>query len=181
MKLILKLLFVLISIATMVLISALFVEKEISIKEAITIQKPIDDVFNYVRYIDQQHTYFSWQSKNKKKKSQKKNSDGTIGYQSTVEFNMESTGKGQFRITELIPNKLIKCDFVCSTNQQVIATLTITTEPESDSVTVLAIELSITETYPRNIQLLFSKMNLLESPHLQKSVEKLKDLIESQE
>lgn len=181
MKLILKLLFVFISIATMLLILALFVEKKIVIKEVLIVDKPVEDVFRYVKLIDRQDAYLDWPSNASSQPSTQSYSDGNVGYTSPIEFDLKTQGRGRFRLTEIIPNKHIKCSFVPTTNTSAQIELTITTESKNDTTTTVGIVLSTSESYPYNLRLLFSKMPLTESTHLQKSVKNLKVNLESQE
>ena len=60
MKIIKKILFVIVGIVVLALVVALFVSKEYSVKREITINKPSQEVFDYVKFIKNQEHYNKW-------------------------------------------------------------------------------------------------------------------------
>lgn len=60
MKILKKILIAIVAIIAIALITALFVKKEYAIERTISINKPKEAVFNYIKYLKNQDTYSKW-------------------------------------------------------------------------------------------------------------------------
>ena len=101
MKLLKKLFFVIISIAAILLILALFVEKEFTVQRNITISKSSSEVFNYLKYIKNQDEWSVWQKMDPDMKKYYKGEDGKIGFVSSWKSKNENVGSGDQELTLL--------------------------------------------------------------------------------
>ncbi len=60
MKILKRILLVLAAIIVILLVVALFAKKDYSVEREITINKPKQEVFNYVKYLKNQNNYSKW-------------------------------------------------------------------------------------------------------------------------
>ena len=80
MKIVKKVLIVVVVIVAIPLIIALFVKKEYSIEREITINKPQQEVFSYVKYLKNQDNYSKWVMTDPAMKKDFRGTDGTEGF-----------------------------------------------------------------------------------------------------
>ena len=104
MGLIKKILVILILVFSIVLIAAYFMPKNYAVEREITINKPVDTVFNYVKYLKNQNQFSVWANIDPKMKSTFKGVDGTVGAISAWESKVKEVGVGEQEITKIIPN-----------------------------------------------------------------------------
>ena len=80
MRIVKKILIVVVIIIAIPLIIALFIKKEYSIQREITINKPQQEVFNYVKYLKNQDNYSKWVMTDPAMKKDFRGTDGTVGF-----------------------------------------------------------------------------------------------------
>ena len=80
MNIFFAILFVIAGIIALLIIIALFVKKEYSIFRAITINKPRQEVFNYIKYLKNQDLYSKWVMRDPNMKKDFTGTDGTAGF-----------------------------------------------------------------------------------------------------
>ena len=101
MKLFKKILIVIVIIIAIPLIAALFIQKEFTVTREITISKPKQDVFNYVRLLKNQDNYNKWVLEDPKVKKEYRGTDGQVGFVESWESDKVGTGEQTIRkITE---------------------------------------------------------------------------------
>jgi hypothetical protein len=98
MKILKILLFTLMGIISIALISALFISKEYAVEREIVINKPKDEVFNYIKHLKNQDNYSFWANVDKNMKKEYKGTDATVGFISAWESKDENVGKGEQEI-----------------------------------------------------------------------------------
>ena len=85
----------------LLLIVAIFVKKEVNVKREITINKPENEVFDYLKYLKNQDNFSKW---NKLDPGMKKNytgTDGTVGFISAWESTNDNVGVGEQAIKKI--------------------------------------------------------------------------------
>ena len=100
---------ILIALATVIgaaLIAALFIKKEYFLKKDIIINRPVDEVFNYVRLLRNQDFFSKWVMTDPSMKKNFKGVDGTVGFVYAWEGNKKA-GKGEQEIIGIKPNEEI--------------------------------------------------------------------------
>lgn len=100
---------ILIAVAVIIAIPfvvALFVKKDYSVRREIIINKPKQDVFNYVKYLKNQDHYSKWAMMDPNQKKEFRGTDGTVGF--VYAWNSEAdAGEGEQEITNIIDNERI--------------------------------------------------------------------------
>ena len=80
MKIILYLFIGVSSIIALLLIIALFIQNEYSVERSIIINKPKQQVFDYIKFIKNQEYYSRWVMRDPNMKKDLKGTDGSVGF-----------------------------------------------------------------------------------------------------
>ncbi len=83
------------------LIVSLFVKKDYEVEREITIDKPKEDVFDYVKFLKNQDNYSKWATMDPDMKKTYRGTDGTVGFISAWESNNKDVGKGEQEIKKI--------------------------------------------------------------------------------
>ncbi len=178
MKIIKKILIVLILIFAVILIAAFFMPKNYAVEREITINKPVDSVFNYVRSLKNQNDFSVWANLDPKMKSTFSGTDGQVGSISAWESEVENVGSGEQEITKITEGKRI--DFALRFKEPMNDTAEgfMSTETVSGNQTKVKWGINGVIPYPMNIMLPFMKMDEMIGNDLQKGLENLKKKLE---
>lgn len=101
MNIILIILLVLASIIVLFLIIAFFTKREFSVEKLITIRKPKQEVFNYLKMLKNQEQYSVWVMKDPDIKLVYTGTDGTVGATSAWQSNDKGVGIGEQEIKKI--------------------------------------------------------------------------------
>ncbi|RXM47239.1 SRPBCC family protein [Flavobacterium sp. YO12] len=178
MGLIKKILVILILVFSIVLIAAYFMPKNYAVEREITINKPVDTVFNYVKYLKNQNQFSVWANIDPKMKSTFKGVDGTVGAISAWESKVKEVGVGEQEITKIIPNS--RLDFALRFKEPMDDTANgfMSTESLGGNQTKVKWGVNGVIPFPMNIMLPMMKMDQMIGNDLQKGLENLKDQME---
>jgi hypothetical protein len=176
MKILKKILFVVVAVIVATLIIAAFTRKEYAIKKEITIQRPANDVFNYVKHLKNQEHYITWTMQDAKMKSEYRGTDGTLG--AVTSWESETMGKGEQEIVSLEENKHVGFKLKFIEPWEGLASSEINTETVDVNVTRVSWEFKSEMPYPMNIMLLVMNMENMMGEELQKGLVNLKSEIE---
>ena len=100
-----RLLVILILFISIVLIAAYFMPKEYTVEREITINKPADSVFKYIRSLKNQNEFSVWAKRDPKITISYKGTDGVVGAVSSWESNVKEVGVGEQEITKITENR----------------------------------------------------------------------------
>ena len=89
------------------LIVGLFVRTDFAVEREVIINKPKDDVFNYVRYLRNHDNFSKWASMDPQMKKDYRGTDGTVGFVSVWESENQDVGKGEQEIKKIIEGERI--------------------------------------------------------------------------
>ncbi|TDO97134.1 SRPBCC family protein [Flavobacterium sp. 245] len=178
MGIIKKILIALILIIAIVLIAAAIMPKDYAVEREITINKPVDSVFNYVRSLKNQNEFSVWANLDPKMKSTYTGTDGTVGSISAWESEVKEVGIGEQEITKITEGKRI--DFALRFKEPMNDTAVgfMSTESISGNQTKVKWGISGVMPYPMNIMLPMMKMDQMIGNDLQKGLENLKNKLE---
>src|SRR5687768_5865382 len=110
MKILKRILLAVVMIIAIILIVALFVKNEYTVEREITINKPNEHVFSYVKYLKNQNKFNTWATRDPHIKQEYKGTDGTVGFISAWESNDKNVGKGEQQIRSIREGESISCD-----------------------------------------------------------------------
>src|SRR3954464_12688511 len=110
MKAIKKILLGLVIIIAIVAIAALFVGDEMTIEKEITINKPKQEVFAYIKILKNQTHYSKWVMEDPNVKLDYQGTDGTVGFVMAWDSENKNVGKGSQTIAKLDENNRMDLD-----------------------------------------------------------------------
>ncbi|MGE8342810.1 MAG: SRPBCC family protein [Flavobacterium sp.] len=173
-----RLLVILILFISIVLIAAYFMPKEYSVEREITINKPADSIFKYVRSLKNQNEFSVWANRDPKIRITYKGTDGAVGAVSSWKSNVKEVGVGEQEITKITENR--RLDFALRFKKPMEDTAVgfMSTEPVSGNQTKVRWGISGVIPYPTNIMLPMLKMDQMIGNDLQKGLENLKEKME---
>ena len=162
-------------IIAILLLVAAFTKKECHIEKTVLINKPKQEVFNYLKLIKNQEEYSVWVMKDPNINILYTGTDGTVGFTSSWTSNDKNVGIGEQEIIELKngDNMKVEIRFTKPFKATNYATTTLTS---SNGQTLLSQVFSGKSTFPMNIKNLF--MDKLIGKDMQQNLNNLKQMVE---
>jgi hypothetical protein len=162
-----------------ILIAALFIKKDFAAEKEVVINKPKQDVFNYIKYLKNQDNYGVWAKKDPNMKREFKGTDGTEGFSSAWEGNSD-VGKGQQTIKKITDGQRLDLELHFIKPFDSYSPAWMTTEEVSPTQTKVKWGMSGKMVYPFNFLGLFMNMNEMIGKDLQTGLDNLKGILEKQ-
>jgi len=175
MKILKKIVLVILILIAIPLIIALFVKKEYAIEREVTINRPKEVVFDYVRHLKNQDNYNKWVMIDPAMKKDFKGTDGTVGFVYAWDGNKQA-GKGEQEITKITEGERVDVEVRFIRPMEGIAFTPITTETVADNQTKVKWGMKGKSKYPLNFINLF--MDNLLGKDLESSLSTLKTILE---
>lgn len=101
------LLLVLLVIVLLVVILIFGAPKQFNVSRSIEINRPLPEVFEYLKYIKNQNEWSPWKKKDPEMQQEFIGEDGEVGFISKWEGNKD-VGSGEQEITRIVENKVIE-------------------------------------------------------------------------
>lgn len=174
-----KIFFGLLGIIALLLIAALFMPKEYAVEREVTINKPVDSVFKYVKYLKNQNEFSVWANIDPNMKSTFTGTDGAVGAISAWESKVKEVGIGEQEITKINEGKRLDFELRFKEPMNDTAMGFMSTEMVSENQTKVKWGINGIIPYPINLMLPFMKMDQMIGNDLQKGLENLKAKMEN--
>ncbi|MBC7874840.1 MAG: SRPBCC family protein [Ferruginibacter sp.] len=176
MNILISILLVLGGIIVLFLVLALVTKKEFSLEKEIVINKPKQEVFNYLKLLRNQEKYSVWVMKDPLIKLIYTGTDGTVGAASAWESKDKNVGIGEQEIKKITDGESVQVEIRFkkpfeATNQ---ALTTVTTVEGGQ--TKVSNQFSGKSKFPMNVMNLF--MGKLVGKDMQKNLENMKQNLE---
>lgn len=155
MKMLAKILIVVVIIIAIVLIAALFVKKDYTIEQEITINKPKQEVFDYVKYLKNQDNYSKWVMLDPAMKKDFRGTDGTVGFVYAWDSQNKNAGKGEQEISSLKEGQEVNMEVRFERPFKNTANTFITTQAVSPTETKVRWGMRGKNSYPMNLMNVF--------------------------
>ena len=175
MKILKKVALILLIILAIPLVIALFVKNEYDVERAVTINKPKEEVFNYVKYLKNQDNYSKWVMIDPNMKKDFKGTDGTAGFIYAWDGNSKA-GKGEQEIKNIQEGERVDVEVRFIKPFAGVATTPITTESISPDQTKVTWAMHGKSGYPMNFMNLF--LDKVLGKDLETSLATLKGVLE---
>lgn len=165
------------SIIAIILIAALFINKNYEVKREIEINQPPVVVYDYLRMIKNHLAFNAWLLKDPNIQVTSKNTDGQVGFVLNYAGNKD-VGSGEEELNGLVPNKKIDITL------RFLKPLKSTARTPYDLLALPNNHTKVTWTmygemkYPMNFALLFINMDNFLGKDIRKSLENLKTNLE---
>lgn len=177
MSILFTILVVITGLIVLIFIVALFTRKSYSIQRSIIIQKPKQEVFQYIRHLKNQDNYSKWVMKDPAMKKNYRGTDGTVGFVYAWDGNPQA-GKGEQEIKNIIDGERMDLEVRFERPFAGIASTPFTTEAVSPGQTRVSWGMTSAMRYPLNIMLLFINVEKLLGNDLEESLSNLKNQLE---
>lgn len=177
MKTLRKVAIALIIIVLVPLITALFVKEDYAVEREITINKPSQEVFSYVKFLKNQDNYSKWAMMDPNMKKEYKGIDGTVGFVSSWDSDKKDVGKGDQEIKKITEGERIDYELRLKSFGTTEAAY-MTTEAVSENQTKVKWGFNGRMSYPMNVTLLFMNMDKMIGKDLETGLSNLKGILE---
>jgi hypothetical protein len=176
---ILKIILIVVAILVAIpLILALFVKKTYSVEREITIEKPRQEVFDYIKFLKNQNNFSKWASMDPAMKQEFRGTDGQAGFVSAWESEQKDVGKGEQTIVGITEGQRIDYDLHFIEPFESRSKAYLVTDPVSDSQTKVTWGFTGKMNYPMNLMLLFMDMEDMIGNDLNIGLTNLKRILE---
>lgn len=150
MKIVFKILGVIVGLIVLFLIIALFVSRDYKIEREVTINKPKQEVFDYVKIVRNQEHYNKWSMADPAAKKDYKGTDGTVGFIYSWNGNNDM-GEGEMEITEIVDGEKINMELRFIRPMESVAQTYMTTSAVSPEQTTVKWGMEGKSPYPFNL------------------------------
>ena len=173
-------LYIILGIIATLLLAGLVISKDIKATREIMINKPVHEVFSYVKYLKNQDSYSKWGSMDPDMKKEYRGTDGSVGFVSIWEGN-KKVGSGEQEITGITENKSLSTELRFIKPFKSLAKGLMTTEPAGDNGTRVTWGFESKMNYPMNIMKLFMNMEKAIGNDFSIGLANLKNLLEKKQ
>jgi len=173
LKIILTVLAIIIAIP---LIAALFMKKEYTIEREVTINKPKQEVFNYIKNLKNQNNYNIWWMKDPNAQKEFRGTDGTVGFVAAWNSKDDELGQGEQEIKKVTEGERIDCEIRFVRPFENTALTAMSVAAVSETQTKVKWTFAGVSKYPMNM--MNPMMDNFLGGHLQQSMANLKSEIE---
>lgn len=173
---------ILIGCATLVallLISGLFTKKDYAVQRSVVIDRPKEEVFEYVRFLRNQDEYSKWAMMDPLMKKSYTGTDGTVGFIATWDSENDEVGSGEQEIKKIVEGKRIDFELRFFRPFEATEPAFISTESLSDSQTKVVWGFSGHMNYPFNLWLLVIDFEEMIGNDLAEGLTKMKTILEN--
>ncbi len=180
MKILKIVVFSLLGVIALLLVTAIFVTKEYRVVREVTISKPNQVVFDYVKLLKNQNNYSKWASVDPEMKKEFSGTDGTIGFVSAWDSKVKDVGKGEQEIVGMKEGERIDYELRFILPMESTDHAYMTTEAVTDGSAKVTWCFYGKINYPTNLMLLFLNMDTMLGKDLEQGLNKLKTILEQQ-
>lgn len=176
MKILKRILFGILGIVALLLLTALFVKKDYNVERSVSIDKPKEQVFAFIKQVRNQDRYNKWVQADPQVKKSYRGEDGTIGF--VYAWDSKEVGKGEQEISSIREGEQI--DFILRFKEpfESNAAAHMTTNTVADNQTQLTWRMEGSSPFPMNLMNLFVPAVL--GNDLETSLATLKTVLEKQ-
>jgi hypothetical protein len=178
MKILRIILIVIVVVIAIPLVIALFVNRDYGVERTVVIDRPVQEVFDFVKLLRNQDLYSKWAEMDPNMEQSFSGTDGTVGFISAWKGN-ENVGEGEQEITGITEGYRINTQlrFIKPFKSQSDAYMV--TESQGDNQTLVTWGFSGRMNYPLNLFFLIMDMDESIGADYDYGLQKLKDLLEA--
>jgi hypothetical protein len=162
----------------LVMIAAIFVKREYSVEREIVINKPKQQVFDYVKFLKNQDNYSKWAMMDPKMKKEYTGTDGTVGFISSWDSEDDQLGRGEQEIKKITEGERIDFQLRFFEPMSSTSPAYMTTDSVSATQTKVKWGMSGTMAYPTNVVLMFMDISEILGRDLTTGLTTLKGVLE---
>jgi len=160
------------------LLIALFINKNYAVEREILINKPKEEVFNYIKLLKNQNLYSKWANMDPNMIKTYQGTDGTVGFISAWESDNDEVGKGEQEIKKITDGERLDFELRFQKPFETTEQAYMTTEKITDQQTNVKWGFNGHIAYPMNFMLLFMDFEDMIGNDLQTGLQNLKKNLE---
>ncbi len=170
-------LYIILGIIAALLVAGLFVPKGMKATREVVINKPKEEVFNYIKHLKNQDNFSKWAMMDPNMKKEYRGTDGTPGFVSAWEGN-KKVGTGEQEIKGIQEGEKVDYEIRFVKPFKSIAKAVMTTEAISDNATKVTWGFEGSMNYPMNVMKLFMNMEKAIGNDFSTGLDNLKKVLE---
>lgn len=178
MKMLKKILTGLAILIAIPLVAALFMSKDYALEREITINRPKQEVFDYIKLLKNQNQYSTWNMMDPEMKQSYSGVDGEPGFVAAWESKM--VGNGEQEIKKVVNGERLETELRFKGMFGSTSPAYMSTETVSDTQTKVKWGMSGRMSYPLNFMQVFMSMDKMIGSEYAKSLNNLKGILEKQ-
>ena len=178
MKFIKILILIIVAIGAILLVTACFVKKSYSVEKEVVINKPKQDVFNYIKLLKNQNNYSKWATMDESMRHYYNGTDGAVGFVYSWESDSDDVGKGSQKIVDIKEGEKIDMQIHFIKPFEGDADAYLATDTVSSTSTKVKWGFVGKMKYPMNVMLLFMNLDKMVGSDLQTGLNNLKGVLE---
>jgi len=178
MKIVKRILLAIVGVIVLLLLVALFLKKEYAVEREIVINKPKQEVFDYVKFLKNQDSFSVWAQMDPNMKKEYKGEDGTVGFISSWDSDHKQVGKGEQEIIKITEGERLDFELRFLEPFEAKDNAYMTTEAIGDNQTKVKWGFNGKMPYPMNMMLLFMDMDAMLGKDLEAGLNNLKAVME---
>lgn len=178
MKALKKILLVIVVLIAIVLILAAFTKKKYGVEREIVINKPKQEVFDYIKHLKNQDNYSKWAMMDPAMKKTYTGTDGTVGFVSAWDSEKKDVGKGEQEIKKIAEGERVDFELRFIKPFESTEQAYMQTETVSPTSTRVKWGFDGHMNYPMNLMLLFMDFEKMIGDDLQTGLTNLKSNLE---
>ncbi len=178
MKVLKKILLVIVVLVVILLIVAAFTKKRYAVEREIVINKPKQEVFDYVKLLKNQDNYSKWAMMDPAMKKTYTGTDGTVGFISAWDSDKKDVGKGEQEIKKITEGERLDFELRFIKPFEATEHAYMLTEEASPASTKVKWGFDGHMNYPMNLMLLCMDFEKMIGDDLQTGLNNLKSNLE---
>lgn len=178
MKILKRILIGLVGIAVLILIVAGIVKNDYAVQREIVINKPKQQVFDYLKFLKNQDNWSKWASLDPNMKKEFKGTDATVGF--TSSWVSDKAGTGEQEIKKITDGERIDYELRFLKPMKSTSEAYMTTESVDSNHTKIKWGFTGSIPYPMNIIMVFMDMDKEVGKDFETGLNNLKGILEKQ-
>ncbi len=170
--------YILAGIVILIILLAAIAPNYYDVNRSIIINRPLADVFEYIKYVKNQNYWGPWNSRDPEMKQIFRGEDGTVGFVSAWESNHKQVGSGEQEIINIIENEVMETELRFLKPMKSVSKGYIRTTAEGDSQTKVVWGFSGDNKFPFSIFMLFFNMDKAVGKDFEEGLQNLKNILE---
>ena len=170
--------YIIAAIIALFIILAAIAPKKYNVSRSIVINKPLGEVFDYIKYVKNQNFWGPWNQRDPGMKQTYTGEDGTVGFISAWESDHKQVGSGEQEILNVEKNVKMETELRFLKPWKSVSQGYIETHPEGDQATKVVWGFHGTNKIPINIMMLFFNMDKAVGKDFEQGLANLKSILE---
>ncbi len=179
MKLVKAIIIAIMVIVAIPLVVALFVPRDFGVERSVEIERPVGEVFDFIKLLRNQELYSKWQEMDPDAINTYQGIDGTVGFISRWEGN-EDVGIGEQEIIEISENEFIRTELRFEEPIESVSYSTLYTTALTDSTTKVRWDMIGSLPYPMNLFLVFMDIEEALGEDFEFGLKNLREILENE-